>query len=163
MRAADKCVASGIVAFGLLLSSCDPGALIRHEYILEIANVTSGEPVANAEVTSWPENRRYAGESADDYLDRIANEGATSIDRSPMTNEAGQVVLTLNSGIICAGEQCTLPAYTDEVTGEVFLVQIETEGSSEILTVEMVVGNRVSGTNFAVTVRSIGEPQTLGW
>ena len=62
----------------------------------------------------------------------------------------------LSGRIFCPICCVNLPA--DQVTGVDFYVRVETDDSSEILTVEFTPGNTVSGEFFEVTVLSIGEP-----
>lgn len=82
--------------------------------------------------------------------------------RSALSDESGQVVLTDDYQVVCGGglfpfvgPRTPVP---DLVTGNTYVLLMETDAAAEILTVEFTPGNTVSGEFFEVTVVSIGEP-----
>ncbi len=141
----------------VILAGCpaDPGLFVRQGYILRIADAASGSPVYDASVTSWVENRRPRGESADEFLDGVERNAEGDGDGVATTNDEGEAELTLTSGVLCGGGDCDL----DEVTRRLFLVRVKTEVTSEVLTVRMEPGETVSGDAFTVTVISIDPPR----
>lgn len=143
-----------------LIAGCD--AIFPNEQLAEIriADVASGEDVSSAIVTIAPEYREriaWADLTDDEYLDldRLQNDSKT-------TGDDGEAVLALYSLTIC-GWPIICDPLRDQVTGELYLIRIETDGASEILTVEMSVDNSVSGESFTVTVVSIGQPMLVPW
>ncbi len=143
---------------GLAGCPIDLLCLILQETTLRIVDSETGNATTNAVVTFALRPTSPHSVLSDD--ERLDQSGV-----SARTDENGRVLFTEESFILCGGGPFpfvgprTYPdPLPDFVTGTTYLVRVETETASEILTVEFTTGNTLSGEFFEVTVVTIDEP-----
>ncbi len=170
MRTTRLWVLSIIAVLFPLVPGCTCFQHNTQQAVLAVTDAGSGQGLSGGTVTIAPAEDRSGWilcqersltpeECLDEYAERST---------SPTSSFLGEYVSStaVDGGVTLVVDSFSprQPAYPcqnpplDEVTGVEFYVRVETEGSTEILTVEFTPGNTVSGEFFEVTVVSIGEP-----
>ena len=169
-----------ITAWFPLVPGCQCFQHATQEVRLVVKNTTSGQGAPDAIVTIAPgvdlpglircgERDLTAIECLDEYAERSSSPSSSiSGEYVSSTDVDGEVTLVVDSFTQCGIDVglsgrifcpiCCVNPPVDQVTGVDFYVRVETEASSEILTVEFTPGESVTGEFFEVTVVSIGEP-----
>jgi len=146
------------VAFLLLSTGCDRYLAVTQDVAISVVDAGSGEPVSGAQVSFGREDAflRHPDLSEEQFLDREHVRGALTT-----TDDAGETVLVVETGMVCGGVFPGLipgcdPTETDRVTGASYLIRIEGQSQSEIMTLTMTPSTSHAGRSFTVFILSIG-------
>lgn len=82
---------------------------------------------------------------------------------SGVTDEHGQAALDVRFVAVDRTAGSTPPPWRDWVTGHPYLIEVDTNGSREMLNLLLQVGTSVDGKVFTVKVLEIDEPRYLTW
>jgi hypothetical protein len=145
------CVTIGCLA---LTAGCDAVRPTHQVVRLQVNRLESGQPVAGAVVTAAPERERDAKMSREEYLGRFVSQNLNTA----TTGASGEAQLRINTTIIRGGIFDRRDPLADRVTGEEYLLKVETERDSEVIAGTFRSGETVSGKTSSVTIKSIGAP-----
>lgn len=153
----------------IVFSSCVAGCIPFDSWIpttqtveIQVTLTQSGKPVAGVAVSAAPtfymESPNLVGLSQDAFIDAYLE--LFPGNASGTADDAGQASLVTEYWRSCSGigpfQVCD--PLRDWVTGESYLIRIETDGASEIHTLEITAGMTVQGEVFTFTVLSVGTP-----
>jgi hypothetical protein len=145
-----------------LTVGCDAELRTTQDVPIFVHDVESGLPITKALITAAREADylawSYTVMSEEDWLD-LEHIRQSSV----RTDDAGEAVLVIETVMICGGVFPRLypgcdPTMHDRVTGDDYLVRVETESQSEIIRVRMTPSTSHSGAFFLLSVGAVGNP-----
>lgn len=145
------CIAIGCL---VLTVGCDAVRSTQQRVNLEVKRLESGQPVAGALITAAPERERDAKMSREAYLSRFISQDLNTA----ATDASGEARLRINTTIIRGGIFDRRDPVADRVTGEEYLVKVQTQPDSEIIAGTFRAGQTISGRTLSVRIKSIGPP-----
>lgn len=123
-----------------------------------VTDAASGRGMENARVDFAVAHRHHSPSlnalTEDEYLDRC-------LYRRHITNVAGRACMVIDIGWVTGGLFADLDTKRDRLTGELYLLRINSAGTTEILTAMMTPGVTTRGKHFAVRVISVGKARPL--
>ncbi len=158
-------------AVAVVLAGCgDASYPLQQGFSIGVYDSDTGGAVADAVVTSAPNDPRWAssqGLSSEAYLQRYVGIFPVASDT---TNDLGEALLNVRGSGICRAlpvleyllDWCPPEQLPDRVTGQDFLIGVESGEIAEILVVQMTPGAEVAGDRVDVKVLSVSENQIIG-